>query len=138
MRAESLELAAGAAREYDDLVVLCVVRLHRDEPACLLLHWNLLSSPDIAATVPRDGPALHSTCKTCARPRPTDGGCEDAGKRRSYAGRTPRRLMRPSPNPIQTRPAQTRPARIPKVMFSPRWSLSKAITIAPAMPSATE
>src|SRR5437867_9599120 len=67
MRAEPLEFAALAACEHDDLVVVCVVRLHIDEPACLLLHWNLLSSPDVAATVPRDGPALHALSGACVR-----------------------------------------------------------------------
>jgi len=38
VRIEAFEPAALATYEYDDLVVVCVVRLHVDEPASLLLH----------------------------------------------------------------------------------------------------
>src|SRR5439155_761064 len=61
VRIEAFKLAAGAAPERDDVVVICVVLLHVDEPACHLLHWNLPSSPDVGATVPREGRPLQSS-----------------------------------------------------------------------------
>ena len=57
-RVTALELAAGPAGEHDDLVVVGVVRLHVHESICLLRHWNLPSSPVVAANVPRDLLAL--------------------------------------------------------------------------------
>src|SRR3954467_4496388 len=58
IRVTPLELAGGPAGEHDDLVVVGVVRLHVHESICLLRHWNLPSSPVVAATVTRNRLAL--------------------------------------------------------------------------------
>src|SRR5438034_8054280 len=68
MGAAPFELAVSPAREHNDLVLICVVRLDIDESAFLLAHVKLLSSPFDAATVPQDGRALHGATESGRKP----------------------------------------------------------------------